>query len=30
MDKRLRGRPEQAVSVITDSGLDCIYDIKLN
>lgn len=30
MDKRLKGAPEQAVSVITDSGLDCIYDVRLN
>ena len=30
MDKRLKGAPEQAVSVVTDSGLDCIYDVRLN
>lgn len=29
MDKRLRNRPEQIISVITDNGLDCIYDVKL-
>ena len=28
MDKRLRNRAEQIVSVITDDGLDCIYDVK--
>lgn len=28
MDKRLRGKPEQVVSVITDDGLECNYDIR--
>ena len=28
MDNRLRNRPEQIVSVITENGLDCIYDVK--
>ena len=28
MDKRLRNRPEQTISVITSEGLDCIYDVK--
>lgn len=30
LSKRLRNRPEQTVSVITDDGLDCIYDVKFN
>lgn len=29
MDKRLRGKPEQVVSVITKDGLDCNYDVTL-
>lgn len=29
MDKMLRGKPEQVISVITDSGLECNYDVKL-
>lgn len=28
MDKRLRNRPEQLLVVVTDNGLDCIYDVK--
>lgn len=28
MGKRLRNRPEQTISVVTDDGLDCIYDVK--
>lgn len=28
MDKRLKNRPEQMVSVITSGGLDCIYDVR--
>lgn len=28
MDNRLRNRPEQIIAVITDNGLDCIYDVK--
>lgn len=28
MDNRLRNRPEQIVAVITNNGLDCIYDVK--
>ena len=28
MDKRLRNKAEQIISVITDNGLDCIYDVK--
>ena len=28
MDKRLRNKPEQLLCVITDNGLDCIYDVK--
>lgn len=27
MDKRLRNKPEQVVSVITDKGLDCFYNV---
>ena len=30
MDKRLRNKAEQIISVITDDGLDCIYDVKFN
>lgn len=29
MDNRLRSKPEQAVSVIGDSGLECVYDVTL-
>lgn len=29
MDKMLRGKPEQVISVITDDGLECNYDVKL-
>lgn len=28
MNNRLRNRPEQIIAVITDNGLDCIYDVK--
>ncbi|WP_243141016.1 MULTISPECIES: hypothetical protein [unclassified Lactonifactor] len=28
MDNRLRNRPEQLVAVITEKGLDCLYDVK--
>lgn len=28
MDKRLRNKAEQIISVITDDDLDCIYDVK--
>lgn len=28
MDKRLRGKPEQVISVITDDGLECNYDMR--
>lgn len=28
MDNRLRNRPEQIVAVITENGLDCLYDVK--
>lgn len=27
MDKRLRNKPEQTISVITDKGLDCLYNV---
>ena len=30
MDKRLRNKAEQIISVITDDGLDCIYDVKFD
>ena len=30
MDKRLRNKAEQIISVITDDGLDCIYDFQFN
>lgn len=30
MDKRLRNKPEQVISVIIDEGLDCNYDVKLD
>lgn len=30
MDKRLRNKAEQIISVVTDSGLDCIYDVKFS
>lgn len=30
MDKRLKNKPEQTISVITDKGLDCIYDVKFS
>lgn len=29
MDNRLRSKPEQAVSVIGDNGLECVYDVTL-
>lgn len=29
IDKRLKGKPEQAVAVIGDNGLECLYDIDL-
>ena len=28
MDLRLRNRPEQTISVVTDVGLECLYDVK--
>lgn len=30
MDKRLCNKPEQVISVITEDGLDCNYDVKLD
>ena len=30
MDKRLKNRPEQTISVVTENGLDCIYDVKFS
>lgn len=30
MDKRLRNKPEQTISVITKNGLDCLYNVVLN
>lgn len=29
MDNRLRSKPEQAVSVIGDNGLECVYDVTI-
>jgi len=28
MDLRLKNRPEQTISVVTDGGLECLYDVK--
>ena len=28
MDLRLRNKPEQTISVVTENGLDCFYDVK--
>lgn len=28
MDKRLRNKAEQIISVVTEDGLDCLYDVK--
>ena len=28
MDLRLRNKPEQTVSVVSDNGLECLYDVK--
>lgn len=28
LNKRLHGTPSQTISVITESGLDCLYDVK--
>lgn len=28
MDLRLKNKPEQTISVITENGLECIYDVK--
>lgn len=30
LDHRLRNRPEQMVLVVSDAGLDCLYDIQLD
>lgn len=30
MDKRLRNKAEQMITVINDDGLDCIYDVKFD
>ena len=30
MDKRLQNKPEQLLVVVTDTGLDCIYDVKFD
>lgn len=29
MDKRLRNKPEQMVLVVSEDGLECLYDVKL-
>ena len=28
MDKRLKNKPEQTISVVTENGLECLYDMK--
>lgn len=28
LDLRIKGRPSQTISVITEDGLDCLYDVK--
>lgn len=28
MDKRLKNNPEQTISIVTENGLDCLYDVK--
>lgn len=28
LDMRLKGKPSQTISVITEDGLDCLYDVK--
>lgn len=30
LEKRLKNRPEQTISVVTDKGLDCLYDVKFD
>lgn len=30
LDKRLVGKPSQTISVITENGLDCLYDVNFN
>lgn len=30
MDLRIKGRPEQAVSVVSENGLECLYDVKFD
>lgn len=30
MDKRLRNKPEQMVMVVSEQGLDCLYDVTLD
>lgn len=30
MDKRLKNNAEQVITVINDSGLDCLYDVKFD
>ena len=30
LSKRLRNKPEQTISVITENGLECLYDIKFD
>lgn len=30
MDHRLRNKPEQMVLVVSDNGLECLYDVKLD
>lgn len=30
LSKRLRNKPEQTISVITENGLECLYDVKFD
>lgn len=30
MDKRLRNKPEQMVLIVSEDGLECLYDVKLD
>mgnify|MGYP003289327777 CR=1 FL=1 len=30
LDLRVRNKPEQTISVITENGLDCLYDVKFD
>lgn len=28
LDMRIKNKPEQTISVVTENGLECLYDIK--